>query len=328
MHALSSSAMFTRYDPAVNMLRSTVACFAAGVAGADAITVLPFDHFSSGDGAGRSSGELGRRIARNTHSVLAMESHLADVIDPAGGSWYVEQLTADLAQAAWDVFQEVEHAGGFRAAVEAGMLNDRIADVRSRREADINRRRAPITGVTEFPNLDEPVPEVARPSAPPQGGGAATRNLGGPRWVEHVEDLRSRVDAAAAASGRPAVFLATIGTAAAFTTRAMFAKIFFAVAGIATRTGPATSDPAEIAAAFTSDGATVACICSSDAAYAEAGAAVAAALVAAGARRVYLAGEPADVIDSLTAAGVSHTIRAGTDVFAALSDLAGFLEVP
>ena len=108
------------------MLRGAVACFAAGVAGADAITVLPYDHFSSPD-----STELGRRIARNTQSVLAMESHLAEVIDPAGGSWYAERLTADLAQAAWVVFQEVEHAGGFRAAVEAGVVNERIAAVRA-----------------------------------------------------------------------------------------------------------------------------------------------------------------------------------------------------
>jgi len=256
-----------------------------------------------------------------------MESHLADVIDPAGGSWYVERLTADLAQAAWDVFQEVEQIGGFRAAVEAGFVNERIAAVRAKREADINRRRAPITGVTEFPNVAEPTPAVVRASAPPDGDDFATRNLGGPRWVEHLENLRSRVDAAAAGGSRPAVFLATVGTPAAFTTRAMFAKNFFEVAGIETRSGPVTSDPAEIAAAFAADGASVACICSNDATYADTGAAVAGAL-AAGAGRIYLAGKPKDLVEALTAAGVTHTISAGADVFAALSDLVEFLGVP
>ena len=322
IHALSASAMMTRYDPAVNMLRGTVACFAAGVAGADAITVLPYDHFSSPDGS-----ELGRRLARNTQSVLAMESHVAKVIDPAGGSWYVEQLTADLAHAAWNVFQDVEQAGGFRAAVEAGVVNERIAAVRAKRETGINRRTAPITGVTEFPNIAEPVPAVVRASHPPEGDDPATQDLSGPRWVEHLENLRSRVDAAAAAGTRPAVFLAAVGAPAAFTTRAMFAKNFFAVAGIETRTGHVTSDPSEIAAAFAADGATVACICSNDNAYGETGVAVAAALVAAGAARVYLAGKPKDLMDSLTAAGVSHTISAGTDVFAALSDLVEFLGI-
>jgi methylmalonyl-CoA mutase len=328
IHALSASAMMTRYDPAVNMLRGTVACFAAGVAGADAITVLPYDHFSSADGSEPSMTELGRRIARNTQSVLAMESHLADVIDPAGGSWYVERLTADLAQAAWNVFQEVEQIGGFRAAVEAGVVTERIAAVRAKREADINRRKAPITGVTEFPNIAEPAPAVVRASTSPDGDDPTTRDLGGPRWVEHIENLRSRVDAAAAAGGsRPAVFLATIGTPAAFTARAMFAKNFFEVAGIETRSGPVTSDPVEIAAAFAADVASVACICSTDDTYADRGVAVAGALAAAGAGRVYLAGTPKDLIGTLTAAGVTHTISAGADVFAALSDLVEFLGV-
>ena len=314
IHALSSSAMMTRYDPAMNMLRGTVACFAAGIAGADAITVLPYDHYSAPDGS-----ELGRRIARNTQSVLAMESHLAEVVDPAGGSWYVERLTADLAGAAWDVFQVVEQAGGFRAAVEAGLVNHRIAAVREQRRVDINRRKTPITGVTEFPNIAEPVPAVVRATTPPTGD-----DLGGPRWVEHVEVLRGRVDAAAATGNRPSVFLATIGPPAAFTARAMFAKGFFEVAGIATRSGPVSDDPAEIATAF---GSGVACVCSSDVIYAERGVAVAAALAAAGATRVYLAGKPKDVLESLTAAGVTHPISAGADVFDALTDLVDHLEI-
>ena len=90
--------MMTAYDPWVNVLRSTVACFAAGIAGADAITVLPHDHVR-----GAEATELGRRIARNTQSILLEESHLADVVDPAGGSWYVERYTDQLADAAWAV---------------------------------------------------------------------------------------------------------------------------------------------------------------------------------------------------------------------------------
>ena len=103
--------MMTSYDPWVNTLRSTVACFAAGIAGADAVTVLPHDHLRGGEAT-----ELGRRIGRNTQSILMRESHLAEVVDPAGGSWYVERFTDELADAAWRWFQELEAAGGLLAA--------------------------------------------------------------------------------------------------------------------------------------------------------------------------------------------------------------------
>ena len=108
--------MMTRYDPWVNALRSTVACFAAGMGGADAVTVLPHDALVTATG-GTS---LGRRIARNTQTVLQLESNLARVIDPAGGSWYVEYLTDELAAKAWSELQRIEAAGGIVAAVEAG----------------------------------------------------------------------------------------------------------------------------------------------------------------------------------------------------------------
>src|SRR4029079_718353 len=111
VHAVTSRAMMTTYDPWVNALRSTVACFAAGVGGADAVTVLPHDVLR-----GDAATELGRRVARNTQSILLLESHLDDVIAPAGGSWYVERFTDQLADAAWAWVQEIEAAGGFRAA--------------------------------------------------------------------------------------------------------------------------------------------------------------------------------------------------------------------
>ncbi|MBR8741661.1 methylmalonyl-CoA mutase family protein, partial [Nocardiopsis sp. MG754419] len=99
VHATTSRAMLTRRDPHVNMVRATVACFAAGVGGADAVTVEPFD------AAVGLSDDLARRIARNTQALLVEESHLSRVIDPAGGSFYVEELTARLYRAGWGFFQ-------------------------------------------------------------------------------------------------------------------------------------------------------------------------------------------------------------------------------
>lgn len=316
LHAMSSRAMMTRYDPAVNMLRTTVACFAAGVAGADAVTVLPYDELLSDAGSAR-----GRRLARNTQSVLAMESHIARVIDPAGGSWYVERRTDDVAEAAWACFQEIESAGGFRAAVEAGIVNERIADVRHVRQRDIDHRRFALTGVSEFPNIAEtsPVPAAARQHS---DDGSLPRH----RWAERFEEIRERVDIIATSGQRPSVMLATLGSPEAYTARAMFAKNFFEVAGIETRPGPVTSDVPEIVAAFDTRPSRVVCICSSDAVYADHGAPLAHALAAAGATRVYLAGNPRDHLDALTEAGVTHTIIAGFDVRAALADLVGHLE--
>ena len=317
VHAISSTAMMTRYDPAVNILRGTVACFAAAVGGADSITVLPHDYFAS-----PGSSEIGRRLARNTQSILALESHLAEVIDPAGGSWYVERLTAELARAAWDEFQVVEQAGGFRAAVERGIVQERLATVRDRRRGDIATRRAPITGVTEFPNIHE-----SQPHAPPLSPVVdRTNSLGQHRWADEVESLRQAVDVHTLASGaRPSVFLATIGAPASFASRATFAKNFFEVAGIATRLGPASDDPTTIAAAF---GSGVACICSSDLIYRQHAGPVATALAEAGATRVYLSDPPAELAQSLLASGVTHTIACGDDLVAALTDLADHLLGP
>ncbi|WP_240506329.1 methylmalonyl-CoA mutase subunit beta, partial [Thermoactinospora rubra] len=144
-HAVTSSAMMTRRDPWVNMLRTTLACFAAGVGGADAVTVQPFDAALGLPDA------FSRRIARNTHSLLLEESSIGRVADPAGGSWYVERCTHDLAVRAWEWFQEIERAGG----IEAPLVAERIARTRARRDDDVAHRRFPITGVSEFPHLEE-----------------------------------------------------------------------------------------------------------------------------------------------------------------------------
>jgi methylmalonyl-CoA mutase len=159
--------MMSRRDPWVNMLRTTLACFGAGVGGADAITVQPFDA-----AIGRPDG-FARRIARNTSSLLVMESHVARVIDPAGGSWYVERLTDDLAGAAWDWFTEIERSGGIVAALESGLVERRLAGTWARRADNLAHRRDALTGVSEFPNLTEkPVVRLPRPVVAPPAEGA------------------------------------------------------------------------------------------------------------------------------------------------------------
>ncbi|SDR13450.1 methylmalonyl-CoA mutase family protein [Thermostaphylospora chromogena] len=295
-HAVTSAAMMTARDPWVNMLRTTVACFAAGVGGADAVTVRPFDACLG------LPDDFARRIARNTQSLLLMEAHVGRVADPAGGSWYVERLTRDLAEAAWAWLQEIERAGGMTAALASGLVADRIAATWDRRSANIARRRDPIIGVSEFPNLQETLPE--RPPAPPAPGGG----LPVVRYAQEFERLRDIADARAE---RPVVFLATIGPLAEHNARASFAANLFGAGGIAAVPGGADTDPAAIAEAFRRSGARVACLCSSDRLYGEHAAAVAAALREAGAVRVWLAGR--GEYD-----GVDGNVYAGCDALAVL----------
>ena len=291
-HAVTSSVMTTRRDPWVNMLRTTVACFAAGVGGADAVTVQPFD------AALGLPDSFSRRIARNTQNLLVEEGHLARVLDPAGGSWYVESLTDDLARAAWDWFTEIERAGGLSAALASGLVRDRIARAWDARAQRLATRAEAITGVSEFPNLGEKLPE-RQPAAdlPPTGGL--------PR-VRAAQDFEALRDAADAAAQRPAVYLATIGAIARHTARATFAANLFQAGGLAT---PSADGAGGLAGA----GTTVACICGTDKDYAETASGLAAALRAAGATQVWLAGKPDLAVD-----GVDGYVYAGCDALAAL----------
>lgn len=315
-HAVTSTVMMTRRDPWVNMLRTTVAGLSAGVGGAEAVTVLPFDAALGLPDA------FARRIARNTQSVLLEESHLSKVIDPAGGSWYVESLTDELARAAWAWFQEIEGAGGQAAALRSGMIADRLAGTWQRRTDDLARRREPITGVSEFPHLAEP-PVHREPAPAPIGGG-----LPRVRRDDAYERLRSRSDAHLAASGaRPKVFLAALGPVAAHTARLAFAANLFQAGGIETASEPAPVDAESVAGAFARSGARIACLCASDTVYGEQAAAVAAALKSAGAVRVLLAGKPGERREEFTAAGVDGFVFAGCDAVEVLSSALDVMEV-
>ncbi|MFE9433679.1 methylmalonyl-CoA mutase subunit beta [Streptomyces sp. NPDC006640] len=291
-HAVTSPVMMSRRDPWVNMLRTTIATLAAGVGGADAVTVLPFDHALGLPDA------FARRIARNTSTILMEESHLSRVIDPAGGSWYVERLTDELAGAAWEFFRSIEQDGGQAAALRSGRLGDELAKTWAARSAKLATRREPVTGVSEFPHLAERLVERAPAPAPPSGG------LPRVRRDEAYEALRARSDAHLAATGsRPRVYLATIGPAAAHSARSTFVSNLFQAGGVE----PVTDGT------FEDSGATEACLCSSDALYEEQAASTAEALAAAGARHVFLAGRPGQY------PGVDSYVFAGCDAVAVLS---------
>ena len=312
VHARTARHMMTRRDPWVNLLRVTAATFAAGAAGAESLVTLPFD------AAVGVPDELGRRMARNTQVILQEESNVGRVVDPAGGSWYVESLTDQLAQSAWDEFVALEAAGGVVAALTDGTLGAQLAQVRATRAGLVAKRKAAITGVSEFPDINEEPLERAGTGATSAAGDGALP-LPTVRWAEPFEALR---DAADSAGTRPSVFLVNLGPVAVHTARATFAKNFFEAGGIATTTserGGTTgfADPADAVADL--NGAQLVCICSSDALYEEHAQEFAAALRSAGVDRVYLAGNPGDRREAESAAGVDEFVHLGVDVLDALT---------
>lgn len=318
-HALTSRAMLSRYDPWVNLLRNTAACFGAGAGGADAITVEPHDLLVDP----RGPTELGRRLARNTQLLLLEETHLARVLDPGGGSWYVEWLTEAMAQRAWEWFQEIEAAGGMSSPAGAALVRDRIDATWSARRDRLARRADILVGVNDFPNLEDQVP----PDGPAEPG----RGLARRRYGADFEALRERTDRYERTSGsRPGVLLVRLGPASASTARATYAKAFFETAGLRTAFHDVGDPlaPDELSRALADSGTSLACLCSSDAVYAERGVEAAAALATSGAARAYAAARPGEVGDALVGAGIDELVYAGCNVLEALLRALGTGGVP
>ena len=281
LHAETSWRMMTRRDPWVNVMRATVATSAAGLGGADVVTVLPFtlplglpdDH--------------ARRLARNVQRVLLDEAHLGKVEDPAAGAGGFDTLTDTLCDEAWAMFQAMERDGGVEAALASGALQAKIAETAAWRRKRFATLRDGIIGTSRFPNLSASPPSVLAVAPRPSAAGPGT--LPSARDAEPYEILRARADALPA---RPALFLATLGSPASFGERATYAVNFFAAAGIEAVAATIERDVATLVAEFTASGTGVACICGTDNAQGENAAALAKALRVAGARRILLVGEP------------------------------------
>ena len=318
IEARSSRRMLSRLDPWVNLLRLTAAGFGAGIGGADAVVLDPFTQPLADDGASRPT-PFARRQARNTQLVLMEEAALGRVADPAGGSWFVERLTDQLARAGWAFLQAIEQRGGIVAALTSGWIAEQVAPARIAREADISRRKSGLIGVSEYPNLAEgavevepvdPAPFSVAPSRPLPGPAGRCPALPGWRAAEPFEALRAR---AAAASPPPRAWLATLGPVADHAARVGFARNLLAAGGI-----EAVDSPAGEAAP---EGARLTVLCGSDPAYAEQAAETLTALKAAGAGPVWLAGRPGELEPALTAAGLDGALYAGVNAVQALDRL-------
>ena len=316
--------MMTRRDSYVNMLRATIAVTAAGVGGADAISVLPFTAALGLPDA------FARRVARNTQLILLEESNLFRVSDPAAGSGGIEALTTQMSHAAWTLLQEIEAAGGAAAALEQGLIQKKIAATRTAREAATARRKDAITGTSDYPNLGElpvAVLDVPRPAVPAAKAAITFDALPQIRLAEPFEALRDASDRTLAKTGmRPKVFLANLGKSSDFTARATFARNFYEAGGIEARSNDGFQDQAAMVAAFRASGAKLACLCSSDKVYEREAATAARALAAAGAI-VHLAGRPGEHEADWRQAGIKSFIYVGCDVVSTLQAARGILDV-
>ncbi|MDA8437933.1 MAG: methylmalonyl-CoA mutase family protein, partial [Propionibacterium sp.] len=277
-----------RDDPYVNLLRGTIAAFSAAVGDAEIVTVLPFDS------AHGLPTKASRRFARNTQLVAMEESNIGRVNDPAGGSYYVEQLTDQVAVKAWGKFQALEKAGGMSVVVTTGAVRDQVAATVTERAKRLAARKQPITGVSTFPlQAERDVDVRPRPEAPVPAGLAPHRDS------EMFEALRDR-----AAASSTTVFLACLGQRRDFGPREQFTSNLCLVGGLSIPESEGGTPDEIVQQVLAADAGTV-ILCSSAKVYADQAIDVARALKTAGVQTVYIAGrrtetgsaEADDVID-------------------------------
>jgi methylmalonyl-CoA mutase len=354
LHAITSWRTKTRRDPWVNLLRATTETFSAAAGGADIITTLGYDR------ALGASDELSRRMARNTQHLLRHESHVHRVVDPAGGSWYVEHVTQALAERAWSRLQTFERDGGLVRALQDGTLSAELKLNLDAEQKAVQTRKIALTGINEFPNVRE-APLQREPSrvdaqandsavsftldrnalfesatealaagatltqlraALPASLAASCSPLFRSRLSEPFESLRDACDRVLAATGkRPQIFLANLGPVAVHKARAGFAQNFVEAGGLEAIATDGFGSAEDAAAAFAASAAEAAVICSSDELYATLATDTAQALRARGAKVIALAGNPGAREAEYRASGVTDFLYAGTDVYETLHAL-------
>jgi len=317
--------MMTKRDAYGNIVRGTIATLAAAVGGANAVTVLPFSAALGLPDA------FARRIARNMQTILLEESNLYRVTDPSAGSGAIEALTDELCGVAWRLFQNIEKAGGPAEALRDGLIQREVAKVRTAREAATARRKDPLVGTTDFPDLaEEPVAVLEAPPSTlsDESGDLNVEPLPRMRLAEPFEALRDKSDAYLAEHGkRPQIFLACLGRPADFNARASFAKSLFEAGGIKAIAPETAQSRDDMLRAFKASGAKLACLCSSDKVYASEGVSAAAALKQAGATRMYLAGKPGNLEAQLKSTRIMQFVTAGADALAILREAYANLEL-
>ncbi len=257
----------TVYDPYVNMLRTQTEAMSAALGGAHSITVLPFDAIYE------ETTEFSERIARNQQALLKEESYIDKIADPSAGSYYIENLTASLADEAWKLFLTVQEKGGFIAAFREGFIQTEIKAMAAKRDKNIALRRENLLGTNQFPNFTEKIETEFDGSlfeaVDLTEEGADVETLKPYRGAQDFEAMRYTTDVYSKENKRPVAFMLTIGNLNFRKARAQFSCNFFAVAGFTVIDNNGFATVEEGVAAAKAAGADIVVVCSSDDEYAE-----------------------------------------------------------
>lgn len=313
VHAETSTFNMTLFDAHVNLLRTQTEAMSAALAGVDSMTVTPFDMTY------QAADEFSERMARNQQLLLKEEAHFDKVVDPAAGSYYVENLTTAIAQQAWELFLSVEEEGGFYAAVKAGTVQAAVNENNKARHKAVAQRREVLLGTNQFPNINEMAGDKRPVEAACCCGGKSTCENDVPtlvfeRAASQFEALRLETEAS---GKRPKAFMLTIGNLTMRQARAQYACNFLACAGyeVVDNLGFETIE-AGVEAAMAAK-ADIVVLCSSDDEYADY---AVPAFQAVGNRALFIvAGAPA-CMDELKAAGIENFIHVRVNVLETLKE--------
>jgi len=314
VHAITSEWNQSVYDAYVNLLRSQTETMSASIAGVDSITVTPFDN------AYKAADDFSERIARNQQLLLKEESHFDKVVDASAGSYYIENLTASIAEQAWKVFLSVDEKGGFYAALKEGFIQSEVNASNDKRLTAISSRREVLLGTNQFPNFNESALEKVEEGKKDctcccsKKGNISTLNF------NHGSSAFDALRLATEKSGkRPKAFMLTIGKLSMRLARAQFSSNFFACAGYEIIDNLGFDTPEEGVAAAREVKADIIVICSSDEEYAEL-APKAFAAIGKGKEIFVVAGAP-ECTEDLKAIGITNFVNVRTNV---LQTLQGF----
>lgn len=310
IHAATSKFNQTIYDPYVNMLRGTTESMSATIAGVDSLSVTPYNV------AFEKTNDFADRIARNTQIILKEESYFDKITDPAGGSYYIENLTQSIAEHAWKLFQDVEAKGGYVEAFKAGFIQDQVTESANKRLLNIATRREVLLGTNQYPNAQERMEskydEETIISKSTKRDDAIAEPIRPFRGAEQMELLRVKTDKAKIT---PKVFMLTIGDLTMRKARAGFASGFFACAGFEVIDNLGFDSVEEGVKAAMDKKADIVVVCSSDDEYMEVAPATFEQL---GDKAItVVAGYPRSV-DELKAKGLKHFIHVKSNLIETL----------
>jgi len=316
VHAVTLDWNKTLYDPYVNMLRTTTEAMSAIIAGVDSLTVKPFDSIFE------EPGDFSERIARNQQLLLKEESYFDKIVDPAAGSYYIENLTASIAEESWKLFLEIESRGGFIEAFRQGYIQELIAETAREKDKDIATRRQVILGTNQYPNFGEHISKEVNLTVFEEDdekvAGAIAETLKLYRGAQEFERLRYETDQYALKNGRPKAFMFTFGNLSMRIARAQFSSNFFACAGyeIIDNLGFATVDEG-VEAALKQE-AEIVVICSSDEEYPVIAPEIYTKLN--DRAIVVIAGYPKESLEILQSSGIRHFIHIRSNVLETLRE--------